>query len=184
MAPRMTDLESGAASSTSRANGRGSFKVRGGRERRSHHSHPVNVVHYDQATLGERVADKVAGVIGSWPFLITQTVIVSIWVVLNIIGFIRRWDPYPFILLNLLFSVQAAYAGPVILLASNRQTQKDRLTLEHADAEADTTGQRTLTILDEIRKNTEVTVHILERLQAGQEAPQTAEGVAEGTRSE
>jgi len=99
-----------------------------GRKRRSHHSHPVNVVHYDQATVGERVADKVAGVIGSWPFLITQTVIVSVWVVLNIVGFVRRWDPYPFILLNLLFSVQAAYAGPVILLASNRQTQKDRLS--------------------------------------------------------
>jgi uncharacterized membrane protein len=121
---------------------------------------------------------------GPGRFLITQTVVVSIWVVLNIIGFIRRWDPYPFILLNLLFSVQAAYAGPVILLASNRQTQKDRLTLEHADTEADSTGERTLTILDEIRKNTEITVRILEHLQAGQELPQNPERVAEGHRSE
>ena len=176
--------ESGAASSTSRANGSALSKVRRARERRSHHTHPVNVVHFDQATLGERVADEVAGVIGSWPFLIIQTVVVSIWVVLNIIGLIRRWDPYPFILLNLLFSVQAAYAGPVILLASNRQTQKDRLTLEHADTEADSTGERTLTILDEIRKNTEITVRILEHLQAGRELPQKPEGVAEGHRSE
>jgi uncharacterized membrane protein len=160
------------------------LKARGSRGRRSHHSHPVNVVHYDQAALGERVADKVAGVIGSWPFLITQTVIVSIWVVVNIAGLIRRWDPYPFILLNLLFSVQAAYAGPVILLASNRQTQKDRLTLEHADAEADSTQERTLTILDEIRKNTEITVRILEHLQASREPPRSAEGVADGTSSE
>jgi uncharacterized membrane protein len=180
----MTDLESGSASSTSWANGSGSLKVRGGHERRSHHSHPVNVVHYDQATLGERVADKVAGVIGSWPFLITQTVIVSIWVVLNIVGFIHRWDPYPFILLNLLFSVQAAYAGPVILLASNRQTHKDRLTLEHADTEANDTGQRTLTILEEIQKNTEITVRILQHLQAGQKVHQTAEGIDEGRQSD
>jgi uncharacterized membrane protein len=163
----MSDGESGAAIPTSRANGGGSSSVRAGRERKSRHSHPVNVVHHDQATRGERVADQVAGVIRSWPFLITQTVIVSIWVVVNIVGLIRRWDPYPFILLNLLFSVQAAYAGPVILLASNRQTQKDRLTLEHADAEADDTEKRTLTILDEIRKNTEITVRILEHLQAG-----------------
>lgn len=180
----MSDGESGVVRRTSQANGSRSASVHAGRARRAHHSHPVNVVHYDQATLGERVADGVAGVIGSWPFLIAQTVIVSIWVVLNIIGLVRRWDPYPFILLNLLFSVQAAYAGPVILLASNRQTQKDRLTLEHADVEADDTGQRTLTILDEIRKNTEITVRILEHLQAGQELPRKAEGVAEGHRSE
>jgi uncharacterized membrane protein len=161
--------------STSQADGHGSLNGRGGRDRADHHSHPVNIIHYDQATLGERVADKVAGVIGSWPFLTTQTIIVSVWVVLNIVGLIQRWDPYPFILLNLLFSVQAAYAGPVILLASNRQTQKDRLTLEHADTEADDTGQRTLTILDEIRRNTEITVRILEHLEAGRKGPQTAE---------
>jgi uncharacterized membrane protein len=160
-------------SSTTRADGL--LKTRRGQDRRSHHSHPVNIVHYDQATLGERVADSVAGVIGSWPFLIIQTVIVSIWVAVNIIGFLRRWDPYPFILLNLLFSVQAAYAGPVILLASNRQTQKDRLTLEHADTEADDTGQRTMTILNEIYKNTEITARILLHLQASQEKPRAAE---------
>jgi uncharacterized membrane protein len=131
-------------------------------------------MHYDEATLGQRVADRVAAVIGSWPFLIIQTLIVAIWVVLNIVAFAYRWDPYPFILLNLMFSVQAAYAGPVILLASNRQTEKDRLTLEHADKEADETGERTLMILGEIRKNTEVTVSILQNLEAAQEAIRTA----------
>jgi uncharacterized membrane protein len=131
-------------------------------------------MHYDEATLGQRVADRVAAIIGSWPFLIIQTLIVAIWVVLNIVAFAHRWDPYPFILLNLMFSVQAAYAGPVILLASNRQTEKDRLTLEHADNEADETGERTLMILDEIRKNTEVTVSILQNLEAAQEAVRKA----------
>ena len=124
-------------------------------------SHPVNVVHHDEATPGERLADRLAATIGSWRFLIIQTAIVAVWVGLNLIGIVRRWDPYPFILLNLMFSVQAAYAGPLILLAGNRQTQKDRLTLEHADREADHTSTRTLTILEEIRSNTELTVQVL-----------------------
>ena len=68
----------------------------------------------------------------------------AVWVGLNLIGILRRWDPYPF-----------------ILLAGNRQTQKDRLTLEHADREADHTSTRTLTILEEIRSNTELTVQVL-----------------------
>jgi uncharacterized membrane protein len=165
-------------SSTARADGRGSSKVRRWRDRRRHHLHPVDIVHYDQATLGEHVADRVAGAIGSWPFLVTQTVVVSIWVVMNIVGFARRWDPYPVILLNLLFALQAAYAGPVILLASNRQAQRVRLALEHADTEADDTGQRTLTIMDDIRRNIDMTARILQHLQAGQELPQTGEGVA------
>lgn len=138
--------------------------------RRAASSHPVNVVHHDEATPGERLADKLAATIGSWPFLIIQTGIVGVWVGLNIIGLVRRWDPYPFILLNLMFSVQAAYAGPLILLAGNRQTQKDRLTLEHADHEADETGTRTLTILDEIRSNTEITVRVLKQVEAAHTA--------------
>jgi len=107
-------------------------------------SHPVNVVHHDEATPGERLADRLAATIGSWRFLIIQTAIVAVWVGLNLIGILRRWDPYPF-----------------ILLAGNRQTQKDRLTLEHADREADHTSTRTLTILEEIRSNTELTVQVL-----------------------
>ena len=107
-------------------------------------SHPVNVIHDDEATTGERLADKLAAIIGSWRFLIIQTAIVAVWVGLNLIGILRRWDPYPF-----------------ILLAGNRQTQKDRLTLEHADREADHTSTRTLTILEEIRSNTELTVQVL-----------------------
>ncbi len=132
------------------------------------HSHPVNVVHHDEATLGERIADRVATGIGSWTFLIVQTILVLAWVGLNLIGLTLRWDPYPFILLNLMFSVQAAYTGPVLLLAGNRQAQKDRLTLEHAADEAQQTEERTLTILDEIRRNTEITVQILQHLEAGQ----------------
>jgi uncharacterized membrane protein len=130
------------------------------------HKHPVNVVHHEEATLGERIADAAASGIGSWRFLIIQTFAVSVWVTLNIIGLVNHWDPFPFILLNLLFSVQAAYTGPVLLLAGNRQSQKDRLTLEHAAHEADKADRQNVQILRAIEHNTEVTLQILRHVEA------------------
>src|SRR3982074_3893129 len=76
------------------------------------HKHPVNVLHHEEATFGEMLADKIASGIGSWTFLIVQSFAVMLWVTLNVIGLVNHWDPFPFILLNLLFSVQAAYTGP------------------------------------------------------------------------
>jgi uncharacterized membrane protein len=137
-----------------------------------HYRSVVNRAQHEQATFGERLADHIAAGIGSWRFLIIQTILVVLWVVLNLIGFIQHWDPYPFILLNLMFSVQAAYTGPVLLLAGNRQSQKDRYTLEHAAAEAERTDEQERQILQEIKRNTELTVKILARL----EGPVTAGG--------
>jgi uncharacterized membrane protein len=91
--------------------------------------------HVEGMTTGQRVADGAARVIGSWAFIITQTVLVTLWVVLNVAAWVRQWDPYPFILLNLMFSVQAAYAGPVIMMAQNRQAERDRV---QAQADFDT----------------------------------------------
>ena len=137
------------------------------------HKHPVNVVHHDEATIGERIADKAAAGIGSWTFLIVQTIAVACWLTLNIVGFTHHWDAFPFILLNLLFSVQAAYTGPVLLLAGNRQAQKDRLTLEHAADEADKADRQNVEILKAIKHNTELTernvelaLQIIKHLQA------------------
>jgi uncharacterized membrane protein len=130
------------------------------------HKHPVNVVHHQEATFGERLADSIAAGIGSWRFLIIQTVAVLLWVTLNIVGFVNHWDPFPFILLNLLFSVQAAYTGPVLLLAGNRQAQKDRLTLEHAAHEADKADRQNVQILRAIEHNTEVTLQILRHVES------------------
>ena len=93
-------------------------------------SRNVNEVEEEQSTLGQRVADKVADTIGSWPFIITQSIILSIWIALNFSAWIHHWDPYPFILLNLMLSFQAAYAGPVIMMSQNRQAAKDRLAAE------------------------------------------------------
>ena len=93
-------------------------------------SRNVNEVEEEQLTVGQRVADKVADTIGSWPFIITQSIILVIWIALNLTAWINHWDPYPFILLNLMLSFQAAYAGPVIMMSQNRQSSKDRLAAE------------------------------------------------------
>ena len=93
-------------------------------------SRNVNEVEEEQLTLGQRIADNVADTIGSWPFIITQSIILIIWIVLNVTAWINQWDPYPFILLNLMLSFQAAYAGPVIMMSQNRQSAKDRLVAE------------------------------------------------------
>jgi uncharacterized membrane protein len=97
---------------------------------RSMVSRNVNEMEEEQMTLGQRVADRVADTIGSWPFIITQTVILTIWIILNVIGIIGKWDVYPFILLNLMLSFQAAYSGPVIMMSQNRQSAKDRIAAE------------------------------------------------------
>jgi uncharacterized membrane protein len=107
------------------------------RPRRIVYRHPVNQVVFERAPLGARVADRVTGFMGSWRFIVIQTVIVAAWLAMNIILLSRPFDPFPFILLNLAFSTQAAYAAPLILLAGNRASQRDRLTLEHAAEEGD-----------------------------------------------
>jgi uncharacterized membrane protein len=83
--------------------------------------------HKESLTYGQRIADSVANGMGSWSFIIGQTIFVIIWMTLNVVGFIRHWDVYPFILLNLIFSTQAAYAAPIIMMAQNRQSQRDRV---------------------------------------------------------
>ena len=131
------------------------------------HKHPVNQAHYDEATAGERLADQVAAALGSWPFIIAQSSLMVLWIYFNVWGiFIAHWDPYPFILLNLVLSFQATYAGPIVLLAGNRQSQKDRITLEHAADESDMGEEHITRILTEIRKNTELTLQILRELEA------------------
>ncbi|MFL5328724.1 MAG: DUF1003 domain-containing protein [Gemmataceae bacterium] len=76
---------------------------------------------HEQRTTGERVADFVASWVGSWAFLIVQSVMLVAWMALNLIGWWNQWDPYPFVLLNLVLSFQAAYATPIILMSQNRQ---------------------------------------------------------------
>jgi uncharacterized membrane protein len=125
---------------------------------------PVNVRHLDQRTPGERVADTVAASVGSWPFIITQSALLAIWIVANTV-LIGDWvagrpfDPYPFILLNLVLSFQAAYTGPVVMMSQNRQAAKDRDEAEHDYA----VNQETLDRLKRLEARTEELLRRLER---------------------
>ena len=96
-----------------------------GRPKRTWHE-----THRAKLSFGERVADHVAAGMGSWTFIIGQTLFVILWIAINLYGYVSQFDPFPFILLNLLFSVQAAYAAPVIMQSQNRQAARDR---EQAD---------------------------------------------------
>jgi uncharacterized membrane protein len=86
-------------------------------------------MHYDSDAFG-RLSEIIARFMGTPQYLVIQTIIVVIWIGINVMVFTLRWDPYPFILLNLFFSTQASYAAPLILLAQNRQEDRDRKQLE------------------------------------------------------
>ncbi len=96
------------------------------RPKRNWHEH-----HDEQLSLGARLADGFAQVVGSWAFILIQSVILAIWVALNLVAYVQHWDPYPFILLNLVLSFQAAYASPIIMMSQNRQGERDRIQAQH-----------------------------------------------------
>ena len=77
----------------------------------------------DVRTRGERIADWIASCVGSWPFIIAQTIILTLWIGLNLLAWLYRWDPYPFILLNLVLPFQSAYAAPILMISQNRQAK-------------------------------------------------------------
>jgi uncharacterized membrane protein len=108
--------------------------------------HPVNLARDSDRTFGQRLADAVVSGIGTWTFLIVQFGFMAVWVIGNI--YLLRthpFDKYPFILLNLCLSVQAAVTGPLLLLAGNRQSAKDRDLADHDFA----VNQKTLALIEE-----------------------------------
>lgn len=110
-------------------------RQRNGRTAYRHRS-PANRVRHDDQPLPARIADRVTAVFGSWPFILIQTLLIILWIGYNGYVAVRYlhggvFDPYPFILLNLLFSTQAAYAAPLILLSQNRTAERDRVKAEH-----------------------------------------------------
>jgi len=90
---------------------------------------PVRGTLYDADAFG-RFSEGLARFLGTGKYLVAQTVFVIFWLILNSVAYIHHWDPYPYILLNLAFSTQAAYAAPLILLAQNRQDERDRAIIE------------------------------------------------------
>ena len=139
--------------------------------------HPINRKLFDDAPRGARIADQVTGFMGSWNFIVIQTVIVLVWIAGNAFLLTRPFDPYPFILLNLAFSTQAAYAAPLILLAGNRASLRDRLTLEHAADEADIEDEQNKRLL---AGNTEILKQVAAREQRILELEKSILGAIEG----
>ena len=123
---------------------------------------PVNVVHHDLASLGDRMADRVAKRFASWRFLGYMTMFIIVWISLNLIAVGLRWDPYPFILLILVFSTQASYAAPVILLAQNRSADRDRIQADHDFA----CNQRAEAKIDLLLRQLKVPQDVIESINA------------------
>jgi len=117
--------------------------------------------HRAQLTFGQRIADTVAATMGSWSFIIIQSVILTIWIILNVVAWIGHWDPYPFILLNLALSFQAAYAAPFIMISQNRQADRDR---HQAEEDFRTNIEAERRIEDLQRRLADIEVNKLDRI--------------------
>jgi uncharacterized membrane protein len=130
----------------------------------------------EQVTFGAKVADGVAAAMGSWPFIIVQSILLIVWMVLNLTAYVEHWDPYPFILLNLALSFQAAYAAPFIMMSQNRQSQIDRAAAMH-DYDINAKAELEIELLHQkldLLRETEVAelIHIIRKLE--EKLPATA----------
>jgi len=144
----------------------------------------VNQEFRGRLTTGQRVADAVARVVGGWPFIICQSVVILAWVAANGFlfyqaaanpGYFKAWDPYPFILLNLVLSFQAAYTGPIVMMSQNRQAEKDRLMAEQ-DYQVNVTAEEEIkVIMEHLVHQDELILETLARLEKLTQAPDSEE---------
>ncbi len=137
------------------------------------HDHPpvvnVNEVADEQLSLGQRIADGVAATMGSWRFIIIQSCILAAWLILNTVAWINHWDTYPFILLNLALSFEAAYSAPIIMMSQNRQAAKDRLMAE-SDYHCNTKGEvEVRNIMEHLDHQDVVILQIIKRMETQHE---------------
>lgn len=106
-------------------------------------------------TFGQKAADALTKWAGSWTFISILTILLLIWIAINVLAYAYRWDPYPFILLNLLLSFMAAYQAPIILMSQNRVSERDRAREERdylIDRKAEREIQDMQADLEEIKK--------------------------------
>ncbi|MCC2669196.1 MAG: hypothetical protein K0Q72_1667 [Armatimonadetes bacterium] len=143
------------------------------------HDHPpvrnVLAEHQEQMSLGQRIADRLAAGVGSWAFILIQSTLLLLWIAANTYlavmikthpGFLKSWDPYPFILLNLVLSFQAAYTGPVVMMSQNRASERDRLMAQH-DYEINCKSERELRIvMDHLAHQDRLLMDAVQRLEA------------------
>ena len=142
------------------------------------HDHPpvrnAHKEHDDQLSRGQRIADRVATTVGGWPFIITQSVLLVLWMGMNFYLAIhwkdKAFDPYPFILLNLVLSFQAAYTGPIVMMSQNRQNEKDRYSAQ-CDFECNQKAEEEIrVVMEHLAHQDELTTEIMRKLEALQEA--------------
>jgi uncharacterized membrane protein len=138
-----------------------------------HDKHPqvvnVNELADSKETTGDKIADTVTATIGSWRFIIIQSLVLATWITINSIAAAFHlkwaWDPYPFILLNLALSFQAAYSAPFVMMSQNRQAAKDRLTAEN-DYQTDLKGEQELChVIDHMDHQDALTLQVVQRLE-------------------
>jgi uncharacterized membrane protein len=143
------------------------------------HDHPavrdVLAEHQEKMSLGQRIAVRLAAGVGSWPFILIQSALLALWISVNVYlvvmmrihpGYLRSWDPYPFILLNLVLSFQAAYTGPVVLMSQNRGSERDRLMARH-DYEINCKTEREIqVVMDHLAHQDRLLLDAVRRLEA------------------
>ena len=126
-------------------------------------------------TLGQRVADVVTAVVGGWPFIFIQSGIILLWIAANAYlayqykhdpGYFTAWDPYPYILLNLVLSFESAYAGPIIMMSQNRQSENDRVRARH-DYQVNVKAEEEIkVIMEHLAHQDTLILQLLDRLEA------------------
>ncbi len=109
---------------------------------------PARTAKIPQSSMGGKFADAVADTVGSWRFILIQSSLLLLWIFLNVTAWVKQWDPYPFILLNLALSFQAAYATPFILMSQNRQSDIDRQKAQQ-DLDCDMKAEMEIELLHE-----------------------------------
>ena len=127
----------------------------------------ANEVVKEQLTFGQRASDWIANKVGSWEFIIGQSTLLTIWALLNVTAWIQHWDPYPFILMNLVLSLQAAYTAPMIMMSQNRKADRDRIEA-HIDYEINLKAETEIKVILENLEAQNVVIaelhHMLEEL--------------------
>jgi uncharacterized membrane protein len=145
------------------------------------HNHPkVANLNEVKPTTSQKIADRVAEIIGSWPFIIIQSILLVIWISMNVYlayhqSVLKAFDPYPFILLNLALSFQAAYTGPIVMMSQNRQSEKDRL-MAQSDYECNQTAEEEIRLLMEHLKHQDTIMLGMMRMIESLEAKLDANG--------
>ena len=124
----------------------------------------VNEIFAEQSTLGQRASDRVAAIVGSWPFILIQSGLLLVWVILNVVALVYHWDPYPFILMNLVLSLQAAFTAPIIMMSQNRQAEKDRIDVHNDFIINQRAEEEIRTILEHLDAQNSALTHIYDLL--------------------